>query len=45
MTGQAADVEARFDDAFRASWRPVYAYLRHEGDPSEAVRLTDLVRG
>jgi uncharacterized protein YecE (DUF72 family) len=28
-----------------ASGRPVYVYLRHEGDPSEAVRLADLVRG
>jgi uncharacterized protein YecE (DUF72 family) len=28
-----------------ASGRPVYAYLRHEGDPEEAVRLADLVRG
>ncbi|MCU1451655.1 MAG: hypothetical protein JWP02_3825 [Acidimicrobiales bacterium] len=28
-----------------ASGRPVYVYLRHEGDPEEALRLADLVRG
>ena len=28
-----------------ASGRPVFAYLRHEGDPTEAVRLAEAVRG
>lgn len=28
-----------------AAGRPAYAYLRHEGDPTEAVRLAEAVRG
>ena len=45
----------RYDDAALARWadrlgamarrdRPAFAYLRHEGDPLEAVRLLDAVR-
>ncbi len=34
---------ARLDSA-AAGGRPVYCYLRHEGDPLEAVRLLDAVR-
>jgi uncharacterized protein YecE (DUF72 family) len=34
---------SRLEDVARAG-RPVFAYLRHEGDPLEAVRLLDAVR-
>src|SRR5947209_12440676 len=35
---------ARWADRLNAAGRPVFAYLRHEGDPVEAVRLLDAVR-
>ena len=35
---------ARRLGAIAAADRPTFAYLRHEGDPLEAVRLSDAVR-
>ena len=32
-------------ESIAAGGRPVFAYLRHEGDPTEALRLAEAVRG